>query len=92
MLQDLKVAQPDGMLSSRILDEYDCKEERTRIIYLSKHSGSMGTGKMLFDTGMVGNWRCIPPNGDVYKQFSRRSAPLIAAINLHYVPKRRSRW
>ena len=34
-------------LSDKLLQEYDCKNEMTRILFISSHSGSMGSGEIV---------------------------------------------
>ena len=38
-LRDLKQRNSDGTMSQRVLEEYDCKEERRRLLAMSTHSG-----------------------------------------------------
>jgi hypothetical protein len=49
-LFDFVAIQDDGsgpFLSSKDQSEYDCKEERSRTLYFTNHSGPMGTGKIV---------------------------------------------
>jgi hypothetical protein len=46
-------------MSSRVQDEYDCKQERTRILSFSFRSRSMGRGKMVDSDFDAGKWRPV---------------------------------
>jgi hypothetical protein len=62
-LQDLKAPDPEGVLSRRYLNEYDCREKMHRIGQMTSFAGRMGTGKALFEVADWGYWRKIPPDG-----------------------------
>ena len=62
-MQDLKAANPEGVLSRRYLNEYDCKEKVHRIGQMVSFSGPKLTGKPLFEVAEWGYWRKIPPDG-----------------------------
>jgi hypothetical protein len=49
-------------LSVRMLDEYDCAQERARTLSFSLHSGSMGEGEVVGASNNPGNWRPVPPD------------------------------
>ena len=46
-MQDLKLREPSGELSRRLLGEYDCKEDRWRILSFTLHSGPLALGEIL---------------------------------------------
>ena len=48
-------------MSRRILVEYDCKEERYRVLSISGHSGPMAGGETLGSDSSRGNWNYIAP-------------------------------
>ena len=62
-MQDLKNPDPDGVLSRRYMNEYDCEYKMHRITRMDSFSGPKLTGKKLFSIDEEGNWRKIPPNG-----------------------------
>lgn len=62
-LQDLKQADPDGVMSRRYRNEYDCQNKMYRISLVTSYAGPMLSGKKLFDINEEGYWRKIPPNG-----------------------------
>ena len=62
-MQDLKAADPEGVMSRRYLNEYDCKEKMHRIGQMTSFSGRKLTGKPLFEVAEWGYWRKIPPDG-----------------------------
>jgi len=50
-------------LSAKTLNEYDCKDERSRSLFFSWHSGRMGDGSIVyFHDGPPSNWRAISPS------------------------------
>ena len=61
-LQDLKKRNKNGELSSRYRMEYDCKEERARILSFTTHSGSMAGGDILFSHNTAAYWVNSAPN------------------------------
>jgi len=62
-MQDLKAADPEGVMSRRYLNEYDCKEKMHRIGQMVSFSGPKLSGKPLFSVTEWGYWRKIPPDG-----------------------------
>ena len=60
-MQDQKIRHENGVLSSRYRIEYDCKEERNRILSFTSYSGSMGSGKDLITGSSTYPWNDIPP-------------------------------
>ncbi len=62
-MQDLKAADPEGVVSRRYLNEYDCKEKMHRIGQMTSFSGHKLSGKPLFNVTEWGYWRKIPPDG-----------------------------
>ena len=61
-MQDLKQRGPDGELSMRMFSEFDCKEERSRVLSISKHPDVMAGGRTIFSSDTAGQWNRIPPN------------------------------
>ena len=62
-MQDLKVPDPDGVLSRRYVNEYDCDNQMHRIGRMTSWSGAALSGRKLFDVSDWGYWRKIPANG-----------------------------
>ncbi len=62
-MQDLKAADPEGVVSRRYQNEYDCKEKMHRIGRMTSFSGHKLSGKPMFDVPDWGYWRKIPPDG-----------------------------
>lgn len=63
IIQDIKQRDKDGEMSSRLRFEFNCKEERNRILAISTHTGRMAGGKTLFTGGADPmGWNEIPPN------------------------------
>ena len=61
-MQDLKVPDPDGVLSRRYVAEYNCKYQMYRIGKVTSHAGPRLTGQQLFDVGDFGYWRKVAGN------------------------------
>ena len=61
-VQELKQRTADGEKSRRMRIEYDCKEERYRILSASVHSEPMAGGTVLTQEGEANDWTAIPPN------------------------------
>jgi len=49
-------------LSAKAQHEYDCKQERTRTLSISLHSGNMGEGDVLGTSTDTGKWRPVSPD------------------------------
>lgn len=64
-IQDLKQRDKVGVSSRRLRVEYDCKQERRRILSSSEHSEPMAGGKILLISTESSNWRDIPPGSVV---------------------------
>lgn len=60
-LQDLRERGRGGEMSRRMRYEYDCKQERMRILGISGHSRSMAGGEILLTAGEDNNWEAIAP-------------------------------
>jgi len=63
-LVDLKteeVVEGDSHLSRLVQDEYDCKEEMTRILAMSVFSGNMRSGRTVYTKSVIGKWRPVSP-------------------------------
>jgi hypothetical protein len=61
-LQDYLTARTgENYLSVKIQNEYDCKNEKTRLLFLSTHSGHMGGGDLVEMNNNPGEWIPVPP-------------------------------
>ncbi|OUV99800.1 MAG: hypothetical protein CBD16_07530 [Betaproteobacteria bacterium TMED156] len=61
-LQDLKEKGPLDEKSRRVLVEYDCKNERRRVMSFSFHAEQMGAGLTLKGDQTPGKWNLTVPN------------------------------
>lgn len=64
-MYDYKAAQESGgykFMSSKFLDEYDCKEEQKRLLVNTTFSGNMGAGEVIFTIAEAGKWQTAMPN------------------------------
>ena len=59
-MSDLK-QRTGGAMSRRILNEYDCKEERRRVISNTSFFEQMGHGSILISDDKLGEWQYIAP-------------------------------
>jgi hypothetical protein len=60
-LNDLSKRDKAGEMSRRMRFEYDCKQERYRVLGFSIHSEHMASGTVLLYAGEDNNWREIAP-------------------------------
>jgi hypothetical protein len=58
-IQELKAPDPDGVLSRRYMSEYDCKHQMHRIGNMVSYSGSMLTGRKVFEMEEMSYWRKV---------------------------------
>jgi hypothetical protein len=61
-LQDLKASDPDGVLSRRYINEYDCSIRMHRIGQVSSFTQNMLGGTRRFLVEEWGYWRTVQPN------------------------------
>ena len=62
LLNDFKQLAKDGTLSGRFRAEYDCKNERWRILAVSEHSEPMAGGSTMRSENDTNPWLDIPPD------------------------------
>ena len=63
-LYDYKTVQTvagDSLLSMKRYNEYDCTEERTRMLAYTWFSGNMGSGKVVYSTPDEQQWEPVVP-------------------------------
>ena len=60
-IDDLKQRGKSGELSFRFRTEYDCKQERLRMLSLNARSGPMAGGESIHQSSSEDIWRDIPP-------------------------------
>jgi len=48
-------------LSTQRQIEFDCKQERSRVVYLSFHSGQMGSGDVIYAADPKDTWAPVSP-------------------------------
>jgi hypothetical protein len=63
-LKDYKTVQNysgDSYLSDKGQMEYDCKEEKVRMLAISALSGQMGKGKAVYNNSDTSKWSPISP-------------------------------
>jgi hypothetical protein len=74
-MKDYNTAQMnDGepYMSQKTQNEYDCKEDRSRILALSLHSGNMGDGKVIWSDPEPDKWHPVAPGrvGEASRKFA----------------------
>jgi surface-adhesin protein E len=52
----------DSYLSSKALNEYDCAEERTRVLAFTWLSDNMGSGHVVYSNSNERNWESVAPH------------------------------
>jgi hypothetical protein len=68
-LNDFKTVQivkGNPYLSIKAQHQYDCTGDRERILALTKFSGNMGTGKVVYKDSNEGKWRPVAPGSVSY--------------------------
>ena len=61
-MDDLKQRGKSGEMSTRTLEEYDCKEELYRTLVISAHDKPMLSGSTLLSVNITTEWRFVPPD------------------------------
>jgi len=64
LFYDYKTVQTVGgirFLSAKEQWEFDCAEERSRVLALKEFSGNMGSGTVVYTNEQVGNWIPVTP-------------------------------
>ena len=62
---DYKTVQTVGgirFLTAKEQWEFDCAEERSRVLALKEFSGNMGSGTVVYTNSQVGNWQSVAPS------------------------------
>ena len=57
----VQIAQGTSYLSIKAQHQYDCTGNRERILALTKFSGNMGSGKVVYKDSHEGKWKPIAP-------------------------------
>jgi len=82
VISDFKTAKhlQDGSLylSARRLHQYNCKEQRFRLLAVTLFAGNLGKGAMLDDLHKEGTWRPIPSD-NVSRQMMELVCPQVSA-------------
>jgi hypothetical protein len=62
---DYKTVQTVGgirFLTAKEQWEFDCAEERSRVLALKEFSGNMGSGTVVYTNSQVGKWQSVAPS------------------------------
>lgn len=73
-LQDLDLADPDGVRSRVYLNEYDCRNQMHRLGQMQSFSSPMLGGERRFEVKDMGYWRKIP-GGSAFAQVYKQVCP-----------------
>ena len=65
-LSDYKTGSSDGSLSTKAQIEYDCTEERMRVLAMMGFSGNMGSGTLVSFNSTEGVWIPLAPDSAGY--------------------------
>lgn len=63
-LHDYKMAikaSGAAFLSTMVQEEYDCKENQSRTLYFSFHTGNLGKGRMIYSDNDAHKWAPVRP-------------------------------
>ena len=60
-MADLSHPGPNGARSMRILSEYDCQEQKSRMLQITAFSGAMGSGTIVGIENKPTEWSYTPP-------------------------------
>ncbi len=88
-LDDHKMAQEPDVVSSKSLDEYDCKKKQSRPLFLSAYSGHMTEGETVFTYNERSDWQPAP-SGSVSEALLEKGI-LVTPIRPPAVPNNTSR-
>ena len=66
--ETIQTVAGDSFLSSKSQHEYDCTEERDRILALTMFSGNMGSGKVVYSSSDKDKWEWAPVQPDSISQ------------------------
>jgi Surface-adhesin protein E len=58
---NIRTVEAGSLLSVKALNEYDCAEERQRVLALVEYSNNMGRGKLVYTDSITGEWSQIVP-------------------------------
>ena len=58
-LSDFKSKNQRGVLSTQVLNEFNCEEQQRRTLAFTSHKESMAGGKPIFKSLKAGNWHPI---------------------------------
>jgi hypothetical protein len=61
-MQVFSESNDEFSMSTREKEEFDCKKEQTRTLYISTHSGNMGEGELISRSSNPGKWGPIVAN------------------------------
>lgn len=61
-ITNMKKLVVEGAKSYRVQWEYDCMEDRSRVLYLSGHSRKLAAGELLFSSAGPQTWEPTPPD------------------------------
>jgi hypothetical protein len=69
-IQNLKERDEIGAMSVRILQEYDCKGDRFRMLSMSVHTEPMAGGNVLHSGNRKEEWSHVPPDTPIKHIFN----------------------
>jgi hypothetical protein len=74
-----------GVTSSKSQDEYDCKEKKQRVLFISFYSGHMGKGETVVIHNERGDWKPTSPGSaaEAVFEFACRFRPKLPLTIAH---------
>jgi hypothetical protein len=75
MLSDFKEKNKRGVLSTQVLNEFNCEDKMRRTIAFTSHKENMAGGKAIFKSLAAGNWHAINEDSVAYKMMHLACEP-----------------
>ncbi len=75
MLSDFKEKNKRGVLSTQVLNEFNCEEKERRTIAFTSHKENMAGGKPIFKSLLAGKWHAIAEDSVAFKMMHMACEP-----------------
>ena len=75
MLSDFKEKNKRGVLSTQVLNEFNCEEKMRRTIAFTSHKENMAGGKAIFKSLTAGSWHPISEDSVAFKMMHLACEP-----------------
>lgn len=75
MLSDFKERNKRGVISTQVLNEFNCEEKERRTIAFTSHKENMAAGKPIFKSLLAGKWHPISEDSVAFKMMQLACEP-----------------